>query len=663
MNNNHNNGRKPYSGGNGGGSKQSGGGKPQAPALEKITAPYNFVPLSKKVFFPQWSGQVSHDIPFKDGISGELVCELVTDTPVYVRNGGKWDPGDSLKKPEAQSFFYVQPGTNQPKVFMIPGTSLKGMLRNVVEIASFGKMSRVDDHRYGVRDLQNRDIYGNFMTTSAGGGFKPLSNGGWLSLDRENDNWRITPCLFARVDHKLLNNPKLHGCQSAVSKYSNWGETRLNVSFECTAESPHPHSGGKRLIYRKVTELGCGSQKGTLVFTGQPTVNDGRPGRKHMEFIFFKENKDKTFDVPKYIKKDFQFIHSDANENPNDEWAYWKNKLSSGERVPVFYLTNDDSSLHSIGLALMYRLPYSNSVKQAVKHTSADHDSTSPDLAETIFGFVGGNGDALKGRVSISPAVATHAEPFSRIIKTVLGSPKPTFYPNYIRQEEGGKVGIYKTFMNHDCEISGWKRYPARQPGAVNVPEGVGSNVDTGLIPLKEKARFKFSIKLHNLKKAELGAIAWALTWGGDNRLRHSLGMGKSMGYGIASISIASADVDWQGAMKEFEALMGREFGGNWIKSEQMEQLLAMANPQVTPQCGKLEHLELGMNGPNRFSDAKKAKLALLPHIKRIAIPDAERCDLKKAPPPPVSKEEQRPPTQDGMAALFALHGSKKQQR
>ena len=71
--------------------------------MEKITAPYNFVPLSRKVFFPDWAGQVSHDLPFSDGVSGELTCELTTHTPIYVRNGGKWTHDDVMEKEVAQS--------------------------------------------------------------------------------------------------------------------------------------------------------------------------------------------------------------------------------------------------------------------------------------------------------------------------------------------------------------------------------------------------------------------------------------------------------------------------------------------------------------------------------------------------------------------------------
>ena len=57
-----------------------------------IRAPYNFVPLSDKVFFPDWADQISHDIPFSDGVSGFITFDMKAMTPIYVRNGHtKWD--------------------------------------------------------------------------------------------------------------------------------------------------------------------------------------------------------------------------------------------------------------------------------------------------------------------------------------------------------------------------------------------------------------------------------------------------------------------------------------------------------------------------------------------------------------------------------------------
>ena len=41
-----------------------------------ISAPYNFVPLSKRIIHPEWAEQVSQDIPFRDGKDGEFRIKL-----------------------------------------------------------------------------------------------------------------------------------------------------------------------------------------------------------------------------------------------------------------------------------------------------------------------------------------------------------------------------------------------------------------------------------------------------------------------------------------------------------------------------------------------------------------------------------------------------------
>ena len=63
-----------------------------------IKAPFNFVPLNEKVFFPDWADQISHDIPFSDGESGEIELELEAQTPIFVRNGHtKSKPTQNIK--------------------------------------------------------------------------------------------------------------------------------------------------------------------------------------------------------------------------------------------------------------------------------------------------------------------------------------------------------------------------------------------------------------------------------------------------------------------------------------------------------------------------------------------------------------------------------------
>lgn len=635
---------KPYGGGN------------QQPALEKITAPYNFVPLSRKVFFPDWADQVSHDIPFADAISGELVCELTTDTPVYVRNGGKWKPEEKLNNPEAQSFFRVG------DIFMIPSTSLKGMLRNVIEIASFGKMNKVDDHRYSVRDLHNKQVYMNRMKNV---------QAGWLRQTATGDGWEVMPCEYALVSHELLRNESIKNAQKSLDKYKTWGWNKLEVRFRYKKGS----------LANRVTKLGEGDL-GTLVFTGQPKANTGGKFDKKNEFVFFSQSGNPIM-VSDELRKDIEFLYTNPNTGKSyDEWAHWRAVLQENKKVPVFFQL-EGGRLASLGFTRMYRLPYKYKVKEAIINTSAKHTSTKPDFAETVFGFVDGSNQSLKGRISISPAIADMktVKPFPETVTAVLGSPKPTFYPNYINQPEAGidgKItGEYRTFMDKDVEIRGWKRYPVRQLGdVVRKPEVGRENVATTLIPLAQDAKFTFSIKVHNLKPVELSSLLWALTWGGKDNLRHSLGMGKSLGYGVVGIKLASqslrdvtgSPVNLSHVMDTFPEFMDKDLGGGWLKTSQMEQLLAMANPQLTPQCGHLRHLSLANKD---FSNAKgsskpfRPKLTLLPHVRPTAISDQERFrDLKATltitEPHREATVPAKPADDDSMAALLGKFGKKR---
>jgi len=129
--------------------------------MDRITAPYGFVPLSSTVVFPSWlqprdggngaTAQVPplHDVPFRDGICGTLELVLRAETPLFVR-GASPDPSQPFQLPDGS--------------YALPGTALRGALRNVVEIATFGRFGRVNqNHRYAVRDLNNRHLYGQFM--------------------------------------------------------------------------------------------------------------------------------------------------------------------------------------------------------------------------------------------------------------------------------------------------------------------------------------------------------------------------------------------------------------------------------------------------------------------------------------------------------------------
>ena len=58
--------------------------------MSQLTAPYRFVPLSALVMLPDWADLVSHDMPFADGVSGELSYRITAHTRLCV--GGEQKP-------------------------------------------------------------------------------------------------------------------------------------------------------------------------------------------------------------------------------------------------------------------------------------------------------------------------------------------------------------------------------------------------------------------------------------------------------------------------------------------------------------------------------------------------------------------------------------------
>ncbi|MGB1216704.1 MAG: RAMP superfamily CRISPR-associated protein, partial [Saprospiraceae bacterium] len=139
-----------------------------------IKAPYNFVPLNEKVVYPHWAEVVSQDIPFEDGISGEIDVTLTAHSPIFIRNGGQ-KAGTDLS--------FSQDGNGN---YFIPGSTMKGMVSNLVEIMSFGKMrDRVNNHRYAVRDLKLDSYMNQFQLD------KNIIYCGWLQKDKKTNLYKI----------------------------------------------------------------------------------------------------------------------------------------------------------------------------------------------------------------------------------------------------------------------------------------------------------------------------------------------------------------------------------------------------------------------------------------------------------------------------------------
>lgn len=685
-----------------------------------IRAPYNFVPLSRFVFFPKWAPCVSHDVPFADGLSGKLKLAVKAHTPILVSND---------KEGQEKNFFRMPVEDASGVVALkqaIPGSEIRGMVRNVLEIASFGKFAKVDDRALSIRDLspKSRGLYGVKLTSVvAPSHFEARSKGGWLRFDYSSGRWMIAPCSIARVDYTDLN--KYAGCNLFEEiKYKNVGGSKtprnvpcqekyeglfaagksLDVSFSLVLQGrilklDHAHNG-KTLRYHKVkrgtiggpvagaTGIGstAGVNNGFLVFTGQTGA-----GGKHMEFVFY-DHKRNAIPVDEQVMRSFLSIHEST-----EEFAYLRNlsaKVPTLPGMPVFYLTDSSTAPRHIGLAQMFRLGYEHSIGASVRNASADHQSARPDLAELIFGsaldydetktvnagIADGAGGGLKARAQFSPLLLVDTARECTSPKTVvLNNPRPSYYPNYVRQDTtpaGTALALhpqtekpyYRSYSaqafddrktghgNPEVTVSltagqprGWKRYPVRivstegaKAGACDRcpevpawarPTSDNADIASTLFPLCPDATFEGTLHFHNLRPVELGALLWTLTWGGGTARRHAIGMAKPLGWGQVAIQVDYKD--WNAlvipndpaaktppsandCIGEFIEIMNTNYKAaqssapgltaqTWEASEQIVQLLAMANPKAQ-RLHDLEYMRLsqGRNG-NEFANAKNA--------------------------------------------------------
>lgn len=581
-----------------------------------IKAPYNFTPLNEKVFYPSWAKEISHDIPFRDGESGELELSITAHSPIFIANSKK-------DREEKETRF-----CNIGGKFFIPATSIKGTIRSVLEIISFSKLRDFDDSTYAVRDFTDSE---NFYMKQ----MREPTYCGWLY--KKGDDFFIQDCgIPGRISQKEID--KIYNIEFSKEFRDGYFENKNKNKELKTAKYKYEDSPlkGKNLV-NKFTHLKKSNSRdiyiqdnsgevGTIVFTGQPSArkeakNPKDSSGKIYEFIFF-EKTGKEILVSQKMMKDFKFAYFDDRKTEPKEsidWAYWKAKLEKAGKVPVFFQLDDDGELLHFGLAYMYKIIYKHSISAGILQNTKN----SLDLTQAIFGYTDKDTkEALKGRVYFShfPALGNPKELDPRA--EILGTPRASYYPNYIKQP-GGKLKL-KSYMDDEFEIAGRKRYPVHKGGEVSTKnqEKSSENVKSFFTPLDKGTKFSGKVKFHNLKKAEIGALISAITFHNTKNTFHNLGFAKPYGYGKCIIEITNLSQD---EIKEYLAAFEKEilqqipYWGDLEKNDSLKELLAMAMEQESRGDFTLDYMEK----PNDFSKAKTKREYLKPYSSLVDFDDS----------------------------------------
>lgn len=467
-------------------------------------APYNFVPLNEQVVDTPLPPNLNKYDPKRN--TGWIDLEIETLTPLYIRG--------TLTEKEVREKIDVK---DKPDFFspagkiMIPGSSLRGMVRSLVEIVSYSNFKTYENRRLYYRGLADRsNLRGEYQQkiSSAGGRQK-----------------RGVYKFLAGVLRKSQKKTKGMNFE-IVSSGSDFVQI---LKTESKAKVKDFEKKYREFEYYKLKE-------GYLVVSGNMQ-------NKKRDWLIY--NPHYNAEVIPIHNKDVENYYGDrlrSKEVPN-----LLDKAKKGEEVPCFYVQRKDEATGedriSFGHTGMLRLAYEKDISEHIPKNV--RESTKTDFAEAIFGSLKtSNVNSFAGRLFFDDAFLTNPQTDPQLDPEkhhILAGPKPTTFQHYLVQSNDNVRDL--NHYNSNASIRGYKMYWHKSgknerwiqtdTEAINKSETQYNKA--GIRSVKKGTKFTGRIRFENLSNEELGALLFTLEL--PEGCCHKLGMGKPLGLGSVRIT------------------------------------------------------------------------------------------------------------------------------
>lgn len=599
------------------------------------TAPYNFIPLPDKVVT---AANKADDLPDHNTYTnanypntGYFEVTLTTKSPLYIRCP---ITEEKLKQQEQDNNLpFREQVKNTPEFFyttkqeqpVIPSSSLRGMLRSLLEIVSYSKLNK---DKFTDKNL----IYRAVGDTSSLGisyrdqtlGFNQVNppnmlyqypslqlKGGYL--EENSGNWAIRPATvhqgesFVHIEYKDVEKIIGGSGRQLVHDIFVQPVTRKNT----------PRSRKNLTLNLAITNKVSSSCSSGMVVA--KLIESGHMSNKHMHCaIYEKDTNASLIPIPREM---WQLYEEDR-----DLTRGLKTRKLRSTGDPLFYLLDQSNNLVFFGPTMLFRLPYKKSIKDFIPVSISQ--SQTIDYADAIFGFVGHVAEDSQNNLNHNPKEKSYASRVfvtdaqlkdtnqngiwlsqNSIVPKILAGPKPTSFQNYLVQTNSDD----KKALNHydssasETVIRGYKKYwhqnnktaaqirakhpsedPTLDPKTATQFENVNgcwqvkfnSTQHTQFKPLRSEVEFKFKIHFENLSNKELGAMCWILNPPNNNPntipYYHHLGMGKPLGMGAVKLD---AELHLANRQERYKSLFSDD---NWQLGE--NKIVEKLSDQITLQ-------------------------------------------------------------------------------
>lgn len=552
-------------------------------------APYNFIPLADEIVHVRYEDIPSHDIYAEGTLTGWIDCQIETKAPTYIRGmmteivfGAqglkKPDELTVAEKQERAPFFATSDKEVEDRLQpVIPGSSLRGMIRQLVEVLGYGRIRWVADKpKMYIRAVAAskfdplREPYDELI-----GRFAKNVHAGYLLYDDKENKWYIMPARRWPTGEQYIKIKDSQILRFGLPDYLDFNHKDYRPQIHAVSFEPETKRG-KRGTYVQINEMGARDAyriKGNLVCAGNMLESGSgstKSPRARQSLMLLPDSKKSAVAIPDHVIRDYLDSLTPFQRDELTDWSSDKGCL--GHLKPVFYiLDKEHNEVLAFGHSPNFRIPELIFDKDlGRKRAATPYDFVPknqkgrqlPDLADAIFGWVeerDGPEGSRAGRVSFGDAHFVSAGKdgvwMEETIPKILASPKPSTFQHYLVQDkdEGHDPDRNEQLAHYGSsrsttQIRGVKHYWHRGKNPdikardlEKDQEGKIKNESqlTRIVPLKPGVTLSSRIHFENLKPEELGLLWWALALpADDNKVYcHKIGMGKPLGMGGITIT------------------------------------------------------------------------------------------------------------------------------
>lgn len=478
----------------------------------------------------------------KGSNTGVFTCRLYPKTPILVpdpfdkevfRESISISDSGEERKTEHYSYKFLHIGDEKNIKPIIPGSSIRGPLRNMYETLTDSCYATARPDQY--------------ITARPKKAFEPAL------LKKTGNRWELysaTRYKFQIDEYFKDKDPEI----SSMSYEAAVGNYGKDVKF-------NPHTVTTTVNNREITQyFATDIGSSTAVKEGYYYVGEYISNKKY-ESIFVEKNEINNI-TPNSIKQAFdalkdtlkvyrdekvnqKFVKSIGTWNADQHGGYANVDLEAFEEnggvLPIWYKEVKGKyyfSLASIG-RFKYYTPIDSILKKKNKMPCTDLKKLCK--ACSLFGMVG-NEEGLGSRIRITDAVfeGSISDSIKEYNLTELRTPHPSYLPFYAKTDN-----YLSGYDDPKCNIRGRKFYWHFKPDYNKLKNLHEDKVDTKMCGI-DKGSFTFKVYFENISDEQLAELAMLLCLGENDKKGKrcfKLGHGKPLGFGSAKIVVEKLDI------------------------------------------------------------------------------------------------------------------------